>query len=608
MIFQRVLRCWRVVSPVALIIAVGCTERSGQATLPVPSATARRADVVLITMDTTRADHIGCYGWTPSQTPVIDRLCSEGVRFSNAVTPAPVTLPAHTSLLTGLAPPRHGVRYNGEFALDESVPTLATLLRADGYRTAAFVSSFVLDHRFGLARGFDVYDDRVESSRTIQGVAGQNERRAAATTDAALAYLSTRDKEKPLFLWVHYFDPHAPYAPVGKPAANDLASAYAAEIGDVDEAIGRLLSSPGFERDNAIIIVTADHGEGLGEHGERTHGLFIHDSTTRIPMVVRLPRAERAGTRIDDLVSLTDLTPTVLSLVGSASPADLDGIDWTASRRGPMQAIYQEAALPYFDFGFAPTVGIRTKSARLVDGIHPVLFDLATDPGEQRVVDAVATDDPASAASRLRGLLDAELLRAMPIAEAANRAPPSDPWVLARLQSLGYLVGNRPAADVELPSDPRTLIQVADLHQDAAALVNGRHFGEAIALLDRADRIAPDNIALLRLRSKTQVLAGRVDDAKRTLEQLLGLRANPDSLILLAQIHILHGNNEEAKTLLDEAQRLEPAHGGIFVARGDMALQAGDPAMARTFYEKAISTDPYRIGGIARGRLASMTR
>jgi arylsulfatase A-like enzyme len=273
--------------------------------------------VVLITLDTTRADHLGAYGDRRARTPNIDRLASEGVLFERAVTPAPTTLPAHASILTGLYPFAHGVRNNGAFSLGGGVPTLATVLHDAGYRTAAFVSAFVLDRRYGLARGFDVYDDRLEI-----------ERRGDATAGAAAAWLSQTAREPtPFLLWVHLYDPHDPYDP---PAALRQAFAdrpYDGEIAAADEAVGVVLdrlSALGLAA-STIVAVVGDHGESLGEHGEATHGMFVYESAVRVPMILRWPRKVAAGMRIRPLVRTVDLAPTLLEQAGRSGLPNAHG-------------------------------------------------------------------------------------------------------------------------------------------------------------------------------------------------------------------------------------------------------------------------------------------
>lgn len=561
-------------------------------------------DVILITLDTVRADHLGCYGRSPSNTPNLDRLCAEGIRFDNAATSTPVTLPAHASMMTGLLPNHHGVRYNGEFRLGTGMPVLAGELKASGYDTAAFVSTFVLERRFGLARGFDVYDDHVDSSRQVRGLISRNERDAESVTDAALAYLAGRTGDKPLFLWVHYFDAHAPYAPREEPAEPGNEPAYAAEIGDVDSALGRLLASKGLDLSRTIVVVVADHGESLGEHEERTHGLFLYEATTHVPLIVRLPGGQGAGIREQGLVAHIDLRPSLLGLLGLKASGPADGIDWFATRRGPADGIYQEASLAYFDFGFAPIYGLRRETEKYVEAPAPELYDLATDPREQINLLAGGNLD---GVGQQRQQLDALMLDAPDIVEAASHSRRADSDTLSRLRSLGYLGDAAPATGADL-ADPKSRIQAINLHQDAAAVLDAGRPDQALQLLRAADRMAPHNLSILRLMSKTQLRLGQIDAAEKTLLELLSIRKNPDSLVLLAQILILRNDFPAAEGLLDEAEQLEPESGGIPIARGDIARRRGDMAAAERWYGRAIKLDGDRVGAIARGRMQEMQK
>ncbi len=590
----------------AAALLAACTPAPvPDALLPVARGSAEASDIIVITMDTTRADHVACAAADASSpTPVLDRFCAEAVRFENAVTHAPVTLPAHASLFTGLLPIHHGARYNGEFRLREGVPTLAEELRDAGYETAAFVSSFVLDRRFGLARGFDTYDDAVEGRLVRRGVVSRNERTARDVTDAALRFLGDRKPGKPVFLWVHYYDPHAPYVPLAEPDQPGAAAAYAGEIADVDREIGRLLAAPSIDARRSVVVVTADHGEGLGEHDERTHGLFLYDSTMRIPMLVRLPGGSLAGRRESGLVALSDVRPTLLSLVGVAAKGEADGLDWLAGRRREGEGVYAETGLPYFDFGFAPSYSFRTDHVKLIESANPEFFDLRVDPHE--LDDRFGVEDARDLVGPVQQRLDAVMLGGDDIVAASAQRDAADPESLAKLRSLGYLGDAAPPPGTVLP-DARERVEAVNLHQDAAAALDAGRPAEALALLARADAASPDNLSVLRLKSKVELQMGRIDDGKTTLERLVSLRRNPDSLVLLAQIHVLRDDDAGAGLLLDEAAKLDPEHGGIAIARGDMAVKQGDRAAAERFYRSAIATDEARTGAIARSRLARIS-
>jgi arylsulfatase A-like enzyme len=295
---RRIIGFASAVRPFLLSLALGAISCRG-----VTPATPPVRDVLLITIDTLRADSVGAYGAANAQTPALDGLARDGARFERAWAPAPITLPSHASLLSGRYPTAHGSRHNG-MAVSASIPTLATALNDAGFATAAFVSAFPLDRRFGLARGFDVYDD--ELPRTTDG-RPLNERPGAQTVDRAIEWLRARSESR-LFLWVHLFDPHAPY---GTPdAGTSVQARYAQEVTAADREVGRLLSALGDRAASTLVVATADHGEAFGEHGETGHSIFVYDTTLRVPLVLRGPGIPPGRVVADD-VSLVDVPPTL---------------------------------------------------------------------------------------------------------------------------------------------------------------------------------------------------------------------------------------------------------------------------------------------------------
>lgn len=330
------------------------------------------ADVLLVTLDTTRVDRLGTYGNEEIHTEHIDRLAREGAAFTRAVAVAPTTLPSHASILTGLYPHRHGARANTAFELAESRSTLAEILRSAGYATGAFTSTLVLDSKFGLDQGFDVYDDDtpVHSDWVVA------QRPADATTDRALAWLS-EPRDRPFFAWVHYYDPHSPYAP---PEAYAGGNEYDGEIAFVDDQLGRILRLLEERGRKAVVVVVADHGEALGEQGESTHGMLVGEATVRVPLVVHAPGVVAAGTRVDAWVSQVDLVPTLLSLLGVPAPIGLDGADLT--RRIDEREVYSENLEARVQFGWRRMSALYDGDLKYVEGARPELYDVAADPRE----------------------------------------------------------------------------------------------------------------------------------------------------------------------------------------------------------------------------------
>ncbi|MCP5113163.1 MAG: sulfatase-like hydrolase/transferase, partial [bacterium] len=339
-------------------------------------------NVLVITTDTTRADHIGCYGNLGVKTPVIDQLAKDGILFAEAITPSPSTLPAHTSLLTGLFPHHHGVRANGTFKVAEEVTTLAERFRALGYRTGGFISAYVLDSQFGLDQGFETYHDDLTKG-TKHATHMFRERAAELTNEPAIEWLKASQAE-PFFMWIHYFDPHAVYLAPEPFRTEYKDNPYNGEIAYADSQIGALLAS--LEqmgvRDKTLVIYTSDHGEGFGEHGEKTHSLLVHDATVHVPMILNAPQGLPGGKVVRREVSLVDVAPTVLSLLGEPATGEMDGIDLTRPPAPGERGVVIETIASMTLHGWAPLIGIRRSDYKYIQAPRPELYDLEDDPRE----------------------------------------------------------------------------------------------------------------------------------------------------------------------------------------------------------------------------------
>ncbi len=435
--------------------------------------------MVLISIDTCRADHLSCYGYDRQTTPNIDAIAQDAVLFKRTMTPIPLTMPAHSSMFTGTYPPVHGARLNEGYHLADSNVTLAEIMKSRDFETAAFVGAFPLDSRFGLNQGFDTYDDQYPVTGDSQH---DNQRTAGEVTRPAVAWLEENSKN-PFFLFLHYFDPHRPYDP---PPPFDVTYAedpYAGEIAYVDSCIGQVvdkLRTLGLY-DNTLIIVTGDHGEGLGDHGEVQHGFLIYQSTMQVPLIIRVPKGDHRGIQVDEAVSLVDIMPTVLGLIGLDVPRQVQGVnlsDHLDGRPAPerLTPIYGESLWPDL-FGCSSLHGIVDGSWKYIRSPRPELYDLSQDGGET----ANVTDQEPEITRRLHARLE-ESLKAMESAATGHDSELVDREAVKRLESLGYLGGGGVRTEAVFDAsleDPKDFVATFEQYSLASGMFHERRFGEA---------------------------------------------------------------------------------------------------------------------------------
>jgi choline-sulfatase len=530
--------------------------------------------VVLVTIDTLRADRVGCYGDADARTPFLDTLAARGVRFETAVSPAPLTLPSHASLMTAVDPPIHGVRHNAVHRLDAALPTLAERMRDAGYATAAFVAAFVLDRRFGLARGFGHYDDAVErhSSATV----GYAERPAGPVVDAALAWMAEAPPR--FFVWIHFYDPHAEYAPPAGFAAGFARRPYDGEIAYVDHQLGRLVDAL-VERggsEGLLVAVTSDHGESLGEHGELTHSYTLYDATQRIPLILAGPGVP-AGRVVSEPVRLVDLAPTLLGLAGAEPLAGVEGRDLRPLFSGaaaPPRVAYLETVATHLDFGWSPLFGVRAGHFKYIRAPRPELYDLAADPGEH---ENLAQRDPERVAE-LDALLTERLSRGAHRGVAASL----DPGARARLRSLGYVVPEEPAeVDFESASgpDPKDEIGLLATMIRAEGLAGRGRPQEALEVLRPFEA---SGTALPALRAAIALGAGEPDLAARDARWVLAREPDRgDLLVILGRSFEARGDDRGARRAFERAAAVDPRLSAAWLGVARTAERLGDaPAAA----------------------------
>jgi choline-sulfatase len=551
-------------------------------------AAPRPLDVILITLDTTRADKLGAYGGDPGVSPSLDALARRGVVFRSAIAHVPLTLPSHASLLTGLLPPRHGVRDNAGFVLGEEVPTLAEQFARAGYRTAAFVSAFVLDRRFGLARGFETYVDEMPPDPAEPARASC---RAGVTVNRALAWLSA-ESVRPIFLWVHLYDPHDPYRPPEPFASRFAGRPYDGEIAYMDSEVGRLLAAVEARRRPRLVAAIADHGEALGEHRERTHSYFIYASTQRVPFILSLPGWMPEGREVDAVVRGVDLMPTVLDLAGLPPVPALDGRSLVSlvagrTRQAPGPA-YLESYTPRFHWGARELLGLRTDRWLYIRSPRPELYDLEADPAETV---NLAVEKPAE-----RDALEARLSAVAPPG-SASLAPARDPEAEQRLQALGYAAGSSPAGKASELRDAKDNAEMLAAFDEAEDRFDQGDYEGALSKFREALKLNPGAVALRSRIAKTLLRLGHFDESLAEF-RTLGDERPRDEAHFSGMIQSLasQGRKADALALAREAVASLPGSVGLQRQLGGRLMDAGKPAEAEAAFRKATELAPRDLG------------
>ncbi len=545
--------------------------------------------VVLISIDTLRADRLGCYGGDPRLAPNIDRLAAEGARFERCLTTAPITLPAHASLLSGTDPIAHGARLNGASMFDPRNPSLAAVLRDQGFVTAACVSAWVLDQRYGLDLGFDEYDDRTVDE---QGESDPSplERRGERTVAAALRFVE-RTAAAPFFLWVHLFDPHAPYqAPA--PFGERLLTPYDAEVAYADWCVGKLLE--GLEERgrlaDALVVLTADHGEGLGDHGESTHSVFVYDSTLRVPLVFWSKGRIPAGTVETDTTSIISVAPTILDLLRLERPAGMYGPSLaSAVLRGQSgdeeyslaggHACFESLAGEFY-YGFAPLSGIDRGGNKLIVAPRPELYRVAEDRDER----ANLFDQESGLARELRSLLDQDMR-----AHVTGRSAPRtlDPDTIERLRQQGYLA-SRAASTSGGGRDPKDGVHIVEALQQATLAAKDER-AAAIAAVERLVLQEPEVAEAFDILGGLRFEEGDRPGALRAFGRALELNpGNPDLHTQRGTVLLHLDRDAEAEESLEAALELDPTHVRARVQLGLLLLKSGRLDAARRAFDEVL--------------------
>lgn len=552
------------------------------------------ANILLVTLDTTRADRLGCYGYADAETPVLDGLARDGVLFQRCITPTAFTLPSHASIMTGRYPASHGVRINGDLALADTQTTLAKRLSGAGYRTGAFIGAFVLDGRWGLKQGFEHYDDNFDLKPGEQLDLAGVQRPGNKVVDAALKWLQETDT-RPFFAWVHLYDPHTPYEPPEpwRSRLNDsLSHLYDGEIAFADSQVGRLLDwlrSQGLEK-KTIVVAVGDHGEGLGSHGEAEHGYFVYEYAVHVPFLVRLPLDGFRGIQVPAQVRTIDIVPTLLELTGASIPSDIDGESLVPlvahpSREGPKYA-FSESMSPPMQYGWSALYSIQTLAYKYIEAPKPELYDLHADPDE----DDNRLGRLPQVARELREEL-AKIQKGMNAAKPETQEANIDEETMRRLASLGYIGGTMTAKESEskVLADPKDMLHLYNAVGVAARHITDKEFAAATDKLEGVLKEDPKNPQARFLLAMCYEKTDRNTEAKMILDGVL--KDDPENLrglIAMAGLLAKEGKTAAMVAICKRALARDERNAQAYALLADAYMGANDYAAALPYLQKAV--------------------
>ncbi len=549
------------------------------------------ANVLIITLDTTRADHLGSYGYARGSTPRLDELAARGARFREAITVTPLTLPAHSSLMTGTFPMFHGVRDNGGFYLGEDQTTLAEILRAKGYRTGGFVSAFVLDSRWGINQGFDTYFDNFDLDQAKGGGMDEIQRPAQDVIDKALEWLD-KDVERPFFGWVHLYDPHTPYnapEPFRSRFPRTLSGAYDAEIAYADQQLGRLIDrlADDGRLDRTLVIVLGDHGESLGQHREQTHGFFVYEPVLHIPLIMAGPTIEPRV--VPDQVRIVDVMPTVLDLLGMPKAPGAQGSTLASTLRGESfdAPAFAECWFPRYHYGWSELMTIRDGRYKYIAAPRPELYDLENDAGELNNIAATSPARIAALGNALRDLVERSA------SKAATQGPQRvDPDVEERLRALGYVGASVSRRNLEERprGDPKDKIELYNLLKLAGTDSVQDRIDDAIAKVKQALADDPDIVEGYTMLGNLHIKAKRPEQAIEAYRRALALDPEHEGATFsLALAYKQAGRMADAEAGFERSQELDPRSGKALWQLADIWMQRRDFERAEAGLQKALS-------------------
>jgi choline-sulfatase len=558
-------------------------------------------NLLVITLDTTRADRLGAYGFENAGTPVLDRLAREGTLFTHATSSAPLTLPSHASMFTGRFPPVHGVRDNGGFFLDPKEVTLAETLRERDVKTAGFVAAYVLDAKWGIDQGFASYVDNFDLSKYRAISLGAIQRPANEVVDHALQWLSG-DSGIParFFAWVHLYDPHTPYEAPEPYKSRFAGKPYQAEIAFTDAQVGRLIAFLEEHRllERTVVVVAGDHGESLGDHGEQAHGFFIYESVMHVPFIVRAPVATMRGRVVEDPVRLVDLMPTALELLGVKSQTAMDGRSLVRLMTGATKEMglesYSEALYPLHHFGWSDLRSLREGRFKLIAAPRPELYDLADDPGETKNL----YDERRALGDRMRARLD-EMEAEWAKGDRSKPAPVDvDPEAKARLAALGY-VGSFVMTSADKGSreglaDPKDKVHLFNMITHARDLTKQENaFDEIVRTLRAVLTEDPKVIDAWFMLGNVHASRGKTKEAIGFFKRALELKPDDEMAVVnMANAYRNLGRDEEALVGYQRFLQLDPRNAQVRYEAAQILIDRGELDQGAQYLRQALDLEP----------------
>jgi arylsulfatase A-like enzyme/tetratricopeptide (TPR) repeat protein len=566
-------------------LAAGCTGRS---------SASRGAPVFIVCVDTLRADRLPAYGYTRVETPALDALARDSIVYDNAISHVPLTLPSHVSLFTGLLPFQHGVRDNLGYRLSKDHRTLATLLKGSGYATGGAVSAIVLDHGSGVSEGFDFYEDAVEARDVAQAI-GQVQRGGDETERLLEGWVSRQPSDARLFGFLHLYEPHSPYTPPEPFRTRYASSPYDGEVAASDRIVGQFVAFLKKRNlyDRSVVVFLSDHGEGLGDHGEDEHGIFLYREEVHVPLFVKLPGGRLRGKRVSEPAQIADVVPTVLAALGEKTPESLPGrslLDF-AEGRGAVRRIYSETVYPRYHFGWSDLASLTDDRHQYIHSPRPELYDWREDPAEKRDLSRGLSSEARSAKEELPPAFRSMRAELAGMDRPLQSPGASDPETVKKLASLGYIGAAAPTAASENLPDPKDRIGAIEKLKQASRLSAEFRDAEGIALLTRLAEENPLMLDVWETLARLLRRSGRTREALAALERADRLApGTPQIMLGLADLHRENRDYARARALALAAG--EAGAPGVREELAKIALAAGDLDTARREAETVLAKTP----------------